>query len=57
MTRVGTTRNRVTRAHLGVYLNGPLPTIPQLRKQFGLSRSAASMWHVKLKQARKEFAA
>lgn len=51
-------RQRERRARIGTRcLVGSMPTIREIQRQFGVSHSAAQNWHIRIRDARKEFAA
>lgn len=51
-------RDADLRARIGTrYLAGPMPTIRDIAHQFGMSHSAVQAWHIKVAEARREFAA
>lgn len=47
---------RALRARMGLFLDGPMPSISELRSRFQLGRSAACYWHAQLATARRNFA-
>jgi hypothetical protein len=46
---------RLTRAHMGIYLSLPMPTVDELQKRYRISRASARRWVKILLQARAEF--